>query len=142
MGSAAVASLASTVAAAVLAHARTGSYASASNATSHWIWGDGAKTRHRTDLPHTAIGYGIHHASSLLWACVFERWLLARRAPPPAVAAAAVTTLAYVVDYHVVPARLTPGFEHHLPRRAVIAAYAAFAAGLAMTALYRRRGDH
>lgn len=134
-----MASVASTLAASLLAHACTGSYASATNATSHWVWGARAKARHRADLPHTALGYGIHHASSLLWACVFERWLAARRAPAPAVAAAAVTTLAYVADYHVVPARLTPGFERHLPRRALFVIYGAFAAGLALTALYRRR---
>ncbi|MDQ3206380.1 MAG: hypothetical protein M3Q40_07740, partial [Pseudomonadota bacterium] len=128
----------STLAASRMAQARTGSYASATNATSHWVWGARAKARHRTDVAHTAVGYGIHHASSLLWACVFERWLATRRPPAPIVAATAITTLAYMVDYHVVPARLTPGFERHLPRRGVYAAYAAFASGLALAALVRR----
>ena len=125
-----------------LARARTGSYASGTNATSHWLWGESAKQRHAADLPHTAVGYAIHHASSLLWAFAFERWLAARRPPHPVRAAATVTAVAYVVDYRVVPKRLTPGFEQHLPRRARFAAYAAFAAGLAVTALYRHRRTH
>lgn len=122
-----------------MAHARTGSYASATNATSHWVWGVRAKSRHRADLAHTGLGYCIHHASSVLWACVFERWLATRRPPSPVMAAAAVTALAYVVDYHVVPARLTPGFERHLSRRSVYAAYLAFGTGLALAAIVRRR---
>lgn len=43
---------------------------------------------------------------------------------------AAVSTLACVTDYHVVPKRLTPGFELRLPAGALAAAYAALALGL------------
>lgn len=135
-----VASIACTLAVSLLGRERTGSLASGTNATSQWVWGEPAKRRHRADLRHTALGYGIHHASSLLWAFVFERWLGASRKPPgPIVAAAAVSTVAYVADYHIVPSRLSPGFDRHLSPRAMFAAYAVFAAGLAVTALYRRR---
>jgi hypothetical protein len=42
-------------------------------------------------------------------------------------AAGATATLAYAVDYHVVPKRLTPGFEAHLSGRSMFYVYAAFA---------------
>lgn len=58
--------------AALLARRRTGSAASAPNATSHWLWGERAMHRHRTDLRHTVTGYAIHHASSLFWATFHE----------------------------------------------------------------------
>jgi hypothetical protein len=41
-----------------------------------------------------------------------------------------VSALAYLTDYHVVPKRLTPGFELRLPGGALAAAYAALALGL------------
>ena len=45
--------------------------------------------------------------------------------------------VAYVVDYHVVPRRLTPGFELRVPRRALAAVYGALAVGLALRDMYR-----
>ncbi|WP_327363053.1 hypothetical protein [Caballeronia arvi] len=53
-------------------------------------------------------------------------------------AAAATAIVAYVVDYHVVPKRFTPGFETHLSKRALAMTYVALAAGFAIAALVRR----
>jgi hypothetical protein len=40
--------------------------------------------------------------------------------------------LACFVDYQLTPQRLTPGFEHRLSSRAMLAVYACFAVGLAI----------
>lgn len=53
--------------------------------------------------------------------------MLARALP----GGACVAALAYVTDYHLVPARLTPGFERHLSRRALFFVYAVLAMALA-----------
>jgi hypothetical protein len=93
-------------------------------------------------MRYTAAGYAIHHASSVFWACFFERALLGRRAPAPSrvAATAAVTTIAaYFVDYRVVPQRLTPGFESRLPLQDRALVYAAFAVGLGLGACLRTR---
>lgn len=138
VGSGTIAAAASGLAFALLARRRTGSLASAPNATSHVLWGESAGRCHEVDLRHTAAGVAIHHASTVFWATGFE-WLLARRRPPhPLTAAAAVTTVAYLVDYHLMPKRLTPGFEIHLPARSMGGIYAALGAGLALAALMRR----
>src|SRR5690606_130631 len=50
-----------------------------------------------------------------------------------------VGSLAYIVDYHVAPARLRPGFKKHLGPRSIFAVYAAFAAGLALVTFVRQR---
>lgn len=133
-----VAAVASAVAVALLARRRTGSLASGANATSHVLWGDEPAARcHQADLRHTALGYAIHHSSAVFWALGFE-WLLASRRPPhPLAAAAASAATAYAVDYHLVPKRLTPGFELHLSRREMAGVYAVIAAGLALTAMLR-----
>ncbi|MBW3551695.1 MAG: hypothetical protein KY442_13185 [Proteobacteria bacterium] len=126
------AGVASGVTFAMLARRRTGHLASGPNATSHVLWGESAARHHEADLRHTGVGMVIHHASTVFWAIGFE-WLLARRRPPPPlVAAATVATAAYVVDYHMVPKRLTPGFELHLSRQAMGGVYVALAAGLAV----------
>ncbi len=85
------------------------------------------------------MGYAIHHASSYFWAVFHEYWREARPRTSPAASAATITAVAYVVDYHVVPRRLTPGFERHLSGRAMFATYAAFGAGLLLVAALRRR---
>lgn len=45
---------------------------------------------------------------------------------------AAVSGLAYVTDYKLVPAWLTPGFEKRLSNRSLLGIYAALALGLAL----------
>lgn len=134
-----MASVVSIVAATLLAKPRTGSAASATNAPSHWLWGEPARRRHDVTLSHTLVGYAIHHASSVFWAvaheAAIERLSLRAVQVAPSVAAAAMT-----VDYRVVPDRLTPEFERHLGRAGLVAVYATFAAGLALGSRIARRG--
>lgn len=130
-----MASVLSTLVASCLGRLQSGGVASATNATSHWLW-DRRGPRKRVSLRHTAVGYGIHHACSLFWACFFEHAVRRTRRPARiATTAAATAAIAYVVDYHVVPRRLTPGFETRLSPGAMVATYAAFAVGLGAGAL-------
>ncbi|GHE27152.1 hypothetical protein ACFOED_10540 [Vulcaniibacterium thermophilum] len=119
----------------------TGRGATATNATSHWVWGEPAMRRREPSVRHTALGYAIHHASSIFWAVAFERLMLRKRASVARTTgtAAAVSAMAYAVDYGLTPKRLTPGFERHLDARGMLLTYAAVAAGFALTALARRR---
>jgi hypothetical protein len=137
--------MASVFSAAVLAwagHRHIGSAVAPINAPAHWIWGDESLRRNNASLRHTLSGALIHHASSLLWAALFE-WARSRRSSEATTTAvldaAAVTALACVVDLKLVPQRLTPGFERRIPRRNLAMVYVAFAAGLAAAAALRRR---
>lgn len=111
------------------------------NATSHFLWGDAAARRNDYSLKYTATGFATNYAASVLWAFLYE--LLATRRPrTPARAladGALVSGIAYVTDYHLVPRRLTPGFELRLPAKALACAYAALALGLSARDLLRRR---
>ncbi|WP_310005272.1 hypothetical protein [Caballeronia sp. LZ043] len=75
----------------------------------------------------------------MFWGALFES-LCGRRSRPAGIvsAAAATALIAYVVDYHVVPKRFTPGFEAHVSTRSLAMAYVALAAGFAIAALARR----
>ena len=113
------------------------------NATSHVAWGDDAAAVERVDVKHTALGTGIHIAAGMFWAAVYEK-LFGRAAERGAigtalVGGAAVAALAYVVDYHCVPKRLTPGWEDRVAGRSLAATYTALAASLPLRGLLRRR---
>lgn len=127
-----VASILSTAFISALSLIETGHPASGTNATSHWIWKRKAFHQLRPKLRYTMNGYLIHHASSLWWAAFYEVWL--QRAPGQhrLSKAAAIALLAVVVDYGLVPQRLTPGFEKHLSLASLVLIYAAFTLGLAI----------
>ena len=103
------------------------------NSTSHWYWGGAAGRSRRIDAPHTLIGFATHHGASLFCACAYE---LLRRGPKNRAAfgdAIAVSALAAVIDYGVVPKRLTPGWEKVVSPRAIGVAYIAMAVALALS---------
>jgi hypothetical protein len=139
-------SAASAVSATALALGGTveeGSAAGPINGPSQWVWGEEeARTREPT-LKHTALGYAIHHSTSLMWAVAYERLFRGARERKSAARifteAAAATAVAYFVDYHLTPKRFRPGFKKHLSGRSVFAAYAGFATGLALTSVIQQR---
>jgi hypothetical protein len=140
--SGAVASVASSAALATLARAEGKGALQPVNATSHWLHGEQAASVKRADLTHTAVGYATHHAATVFWAVLFERWIGMRRtsAPLPLLRdALLVSVLAVADDYGVTPKRFTPGWEFVLSRRAMAAAYTAMAFGLAAGSMGARR---
>jgi hypothetical protein len=130
-----VAAAAVTLVASAAGRRTTGAYAAPLNATSHFLWGERAGRRNDYSLKYTATGFTANYGASVFWALFYEA--LAGRMPP-LVRGAAVSALAYATDYHVVPKRLTPGFEMRLPGRALAAIYAALAVGLSARDLLSR----
>jgi hypothetical protein len=123
----AVASLLSAAVLALASRREAGSPYACLNATSHWIWGDGAAGHQGPSLRYTAAGYLIHHAASCFWGVLYERSVGERADEWPAAGriAAGMTAaaVASVVDFRVVPHRLSPGFELRLSRPAITAGY-------------------
>lgn len=125
---------------ALCGHAERGSAAGPINGPSQWLWGEAEAHTERTTWRHTATGLAIHHAMSIFWAAAHELACTSSRVKNPTricVVSAGIGALAYVVDYHVAPRRLRPGFRKHLGPRSLFVVYAAFAAGLALTSLTR-----
>jgi hypothetical protein len=130
-----VASVLSGVVAMLASRSQSGRAAAALNGPSQWIWGRFARQPRRADVRRTLAGYGIHHASSLLWAALFESGAARGAMPGHGARAAAVAALAATVDYAIVPRRFSPGFERHISPPSVAATYVAFAAGLVLASL-------
>lgn len=106
------------------------------DAVSHIAWGDRAFACEKLDLRHTLVGAVLNAAAVTSWSALHE--LVSARRPRLLAAfatGAAVSTIAYITDYHVVPKRLMPGFEVHLPRRALSTIYVVLAASLAVGGL-------
>jgi hypothetical protein len=104
------------------------------NATSHWLHGRSAGGRQGADLEHTGTGLATHHASAMFWGTIFEGLRASRRRRSPATTlcdAGLVAGLAAVVDYGLVPRRISPGWELALSPRGVAAGFAGMALGLA-----------
>jgi hypothetical protein len=130
-----LASLFSTAVLAWRGYRRYGKPAAPTNATSHWLWGDDdAFLASEPDARHTGVGYATHHASAVMWALLYERWLGRQENPSAGEvvgAAAATTAIAAFVDYVLTPPRLRPGFEAHLSPADLAGVFAAFGVGLA-----------
>jgi hypothetical protein len=130
-----VASLSSTAALALAGHWENGDPAAPVNAISHWLWDRRALRQNGPSLRHTLIGFLIHHSASIFWGTLHARaWGCRPRAKElgPALAVAGATAaFAYFVDYRLTPRRLTPGFEHRLSSKSMLAVYVCFALGLA-----------
>lgn len=112
------------------------------NAVSHILYGDEAADHVRASAAYTATGALLNAAAMFAWSGVYAllRRGVSRRSPASAIGAAAATSvIAYVVDYHVVPRRLTPGFEKRLPPGAISGVYGALALGLAAGSLITER---
>ena len=89
------------------------------NAVSHIIWGDNAMKKNQLDLKHTGTGAMLHYLSAIWWAFWYE-WGFGEQAEKKGVVkamegGAIISSLAYLIDYHILPKRLSPGFEARLP---------------------------
>ncbi|MDR6955807.1 hypothetical protein J2X65_005190 [Ancylobacter sp. 3268] len=135
-----VVSLATTAALALLARAEGRHPVQPVNSTSHWYLGERAGRSRALDLPHTLGGFATHHAASVFWAVIFEAVRRYRPNSAPLGNAIAVSALAALVDYGVVPKRLTPGWEKVVAPRSIAIAYVVMAVALSATCP-RRRGQ-
>lgn len=110
------------------------------NAVSHITWGDRAARQHDASLKYTGTGFVLNHAAAVLWASLYERWF-GRAAESGDVAraltgGAVVAGLAYLTDYHLVPERLTPGYEKRLSGKSLAAIFGALALSLPLRGLF------
>ena len=109
--------LAGLLSTAVLAWAgrrENGSAVAPINAESHWLWGEEALREDAPTWRHTAVGLLTNTGATLFWSLLHS--VIARRTPwagtlPGAIAGGIATSAAAsVIDYTLVPKRLSPGF--------------------------------
>jgi hypothetical protein len=143
MFSGASASISSAVALSICSRIDEGSYAGGLNGPSQWLWGEAEAYTREASVRHTAVGYAIHHVTSVFWATLYERTFGESTGSKTALRRCAEAALssagAYVVDYYLTPRRLRPGFEKHVSTPSMFVVYGAFALGLAAASIIRDR---
>jgi hypothetical protein len=137
------ASLLSTAVLAAFGRREAGSPFAPTNAVSQWLWGDEALRAQELSWRYTVAGYVTHHLAAVFWAALYSRLYghreTAKELPQAIAGGVATSAVSCLVDYTLVPKRLTPGFEHRISTGAMVTAYGALAAGLALGALLLRR---
>jgi hypothetical protein len=115
------------------------------NAVSHILGGDSAARQDDLSLKHTGTGVALNTLAITSWAGVYEAVFgsRARRGSNRAAILGGIATsaLAYAIDYHVVPRRLTPGFEKRLSPLSMFAVYASLALSLPIASLLGRKSQ-
>ena len=144
-----VATLLSTALLAVLGRRESASAVGGGTPRTPRLWGGAVRRADGADLRHTLTGFVTHHLAAVFWASLYSLLHGHRdeaKTPAQAVAGGIATSaVAYVVDYHVVPRRLTPGWEHRMAPRSLAATYGSLAVGFALGALLLgaiNRGSH
>jgi hypothetical protein len=127
---AALATIATTAAGVLLSVLETRKPAAGLNAVSHILWGDKAARVNRIDLQHTLAGGALNAGAMTMWSAVNELLPRSSRKGSAFAKGAFLSALAYLVDYHVVPKRLTPGFEKRLSKPALFGLYAMLAVAM------------
>lgn len=136
------ASAMTTIAVALCGQFENGNAVAPLNAISHILWDEEALAQDDLSLRYTGTALALNASANFGWALIFEMFFGSSRDEgqivKPILGAAVVAALAYGIDYHVVPPRLTPGFEHRLSRRALWPIYAMLALGLVLPRQRRR----
>lgn len=133
--------VATLAAVALRGRADSGSAVAPINASSHVIWGPEAAAADLPDVRHTVPGFAINAGACVFWATIYEASFgrAARRDPGLALLGGpVVAALAYLVDYHLVPKRLTPGWEERVSGRSLAMIFGVMALSLPIRSLLRR----
>ena len=82
----------------------------------------------------TPVGIGVHVLSLILWGMLFSVAAGRRRGALLWVGAVLFAVVVAAIDFLLLPARLSPGFETVLARGEIIVVYALMAATMGMAA--------
>lgn len=106
------------------------------NDISHIVWGDAAFEQNEISLRYTGTAILLNQSAIIVWALLHQLGFggAARRGEgeKALLGGVLVSGLAYLVDYHLVPRRLKPGFEQHLTPRSLLVIYAVLALALGL----------
>jgi hypothetical protein len=137
-------SIAAVLSAAVVAVAgkrESGSAIAPINAVSHWMWGEEAAQDETVNVRHTGVGAVTQLLAGMFWGtlhALLRPHVRDEDVVPAAIAGGIATSVAAgVLDYGLIPKRLTPGYELRVSNRAIVAAFAAIAVGVAIGTVVR-----
>lgn len=139
---AAITALGTTAAIALCGHLENGDAIQPINDVSHITFGDEAFAQRGASLKYTGSGLALTKSFTASWAVLHEMLFGAYQdegnVPVSLAGGALIASFAYLLDFHIVPKRLTPGFETHLSKRSLLAIYVVLALALGLGGLRRK----
>ena len=130
---------ATTIAALGVSKLETGSASAGLNATSHILWGDEAARVDGFEPKYTLVGALLNAGAMVAWS-VFHEAMPRTSGPFTALTKGLLTSgVAYLTDYRVVPARLTPGFEKRFSPRGMAWMYGVLGAAFGFAGVLAAR---
>ena len=137
-----IAGAATTGAVALCGQVEDGDAVSPVNAISHIVFGDKAYDERGLSLKYTGTAIALNQSAIFAWAllhqALFGRAQKRGDLKTSLLGGVWVSLVAYLVDYHLVPNRLKPGFEHHLMPRSLVFIYAVLALTLGAVGVGKR----
>ena len=97
------------------------------NPICHMIDGDSREFGDGYNERDTLLGIALNASAMLSWAVIYRFFFKSTRFPRSLLAGAALSAGAYIVDYHIVPKRFSPGIEKKLGGPAIFWVYVALA---------------
>ena len=129
----------STTASLLLAsHAENGAPWAALNAVAHIVDGDEKEQPTQFSPRESGLGLAVNATAMVTWGVLYEGVLTVTKTRSTPMTAAVGTVTAYLIDYAIVPKRLTPGIEKRLSRNTVWAIYGVLGATLALSSRWTR----
>jgi hypothetical protein len=109
---------------------------------SHILFGERVLRVFPVNFMYVLIGFALNTFAMIGWCALAELIFQLVSGSPgnlwiSVVVGASISTLAYFVDFRVVPKRFTPGFEHVLSRRSLYLVYWGLAVALCLGSLGR-----
>ena len=113
------------------------------SASSHWLHGGDAIRHGDPDLSHTGLGAATNIAAGCMWGGLLGAHLQGTDPAPRDIIKDGIVmgAIAGVLDYGLLPRRLSPGWELALSDRSVVLSMAAMAGGAILGGLTARAFD-
>jgi hypothetical protein len=108
------------------------------NAIAHMLYGPEAAGADGFVPRETLTGLGLNATAIVTWGALYEMLAGKVAFPESLLTGAAASGVIYLLDYHVFPPKLRPGFEKRLGNDAVVAAYILLALSLGLSPLWKK----
>ena len=127
--------------------ARTGDPWTPFNGIAHMFFGETAANRDGFVPRETLVGLGLNATALVTWGVLYEA-IAGKVAFPKSLLSGGLASLViYLLDYHIFPPKLRPGFEKRLGTDSILTAYVLLAVAFALSPLWSktvstgRKGD-
>jgi len=117
--------------------ARTGDPWTPFNGIAHMLFGETAANRDGFVPRETLVGLGLNGTAIVTWGVLYEAIAGRTAFPVSLLTGSAASALIYLLDYHIFPPKLRPGFDKRLGSDAILAAYLFLAAVFALSPLWK-----